>query len=96
MLAPQKVPLKTRLWFYLTCWRPVTKYELSRTIQAFLVVDTKIRMTIEQLNKLTMMFNQMISYQEGLNAGHQTPVVTVPPPSESKKEKKDDDNPMYN
>ncbi|RPI86179.1 MAG: hypothetical protein EHM34_00345 [Nitrosopumilales archaeon] len=22
-------PLKNRIWFYLTCWRPVTKYEFA-------------------------------------------------------------------
>lgn len=22
-------PLRSRIWFYLTCWRPVTKYEFA-------------------------------------------------------------------
>lgn len=95
LLAPIKPPLKSRVWFYLTCWRPVTKHELAQTIRALLSIDTKVRLTINQLNRLTIMFNQMIAFQEGKKEGeqcmHQQPVIQENQTAEEEEE----DNPMY-
>jgi hypothetical protein len=33
----EKPPLWSRVWFYLTCWRPVTKYEILQ-LQRHLVI----------------------------------------------------------
>jgi hypothetical protein len=56
-----KRPILKKIWFWLTCWRPITKYELAKREQAWLKVGiavvnnyNAIQMIIKNMNRIVL------------------------------------------
>ena len=84
-----KVSKIKRIWFYLTCWRPITKYELARRERAWLKVGFACLNNHAAIEKIVMNLNEIIvSLQEkGLLDGAQ-----IKKEGKSKKINKNEEN----
>jgi hypothetical protein len=48
IFAETQIPLRKKIWFYLTCWRPVTKYEMN-------MLQTQLVIILEGMRESDMM-----------------------------------------
>ena len=55
-----KHPRLLTIWYYLTCWRPVSKHEVSKLAQSMLALyNTEVRARVKQ-------DNEIITYLQGV------------------------------
>lgn len=56
----QEVSLKAKVWFWLTCWRPVTKYELASSNQAWLKMGMAILQNHKRVEDIILNMNTIV------------------------------------
>ncbi|GAH05771.1 unnamed protein product [marine sediment metagenome] len=60
-----KPTIRGRIWFTLTCLRPVTKLEFARTAQAIVQNRRLTNKMVIQMNSLTIKMSEIIGYLQG-------------------------------
>lgn len=56
----KKLSLWKKIWFWLTCWRPITKYELARREQAWLRVGVAVLNNYNTIQRMITNVNNVI------------------------------------
>lgn len=54
-------PLRYRIWFWLTCWRPITKYELARTNKAWVQISIGVINNYRMIEGIINNLNQVVA-----------------------------------
>ena len=56
----QKPPLYKRMWFWVTCWRPVTKLEAAHTAQAIVANRRLVNSVVVHVNRQSLKMRDII------------------------------------
>ena len=85
-----------RIWFTLTCLRPVTKIELARTAQAIVQNRRLLNQMVIQMNGLTIKLSEIVGYLHGVKDIKNVNDIKDPLEKEHKKRAERKDTGMYN
>lgn len=60
LITPQKPTKIQKIWFYLTCWRPITKYELSKAIVQLMKASNTAISNFNAINEVASCHNKLV------------------------------------
>jgi hypothetical protein len=69
----KKLPLRKKIWFFLTCWRPVTKYEMARLSNGWVRTSIAVVNNYQQIQRVIDNMNKIVTYlsneKQGMSNG---------------------------
>jgi len=70
-LYSKKLPLRKKIWFFLTCWRPVTKYEMAKLSNGWIRTSIAVVNNYQQIQRVIDNMNKIVTYlsneKQGMN-----------------------------